>query len=491
MPAKPKIYDSYRSRAMALKDLVFLFESFGVTRVVYKHLAPNDNSKNQPYLAGHFSDLSFMPTGEMTAFSSTSGKTKDPKRQVRYQAALNLSWVSAEGTEYPAPAAKLIYYPQFPEVRLSGFLQGSQFDMGGWMDPSKSGRSPGRILFFGIGRGQRVFCFLTLPGSIMGRELEEARTVQLSNVLMELPLSGFRRRTASVHDAGNLTVTRDLFETLAQRGFHSDIGRAELIAELARIHRKGVIPGKKLRKNGMSMPYRARNGGGYTLEAELGISPNGVAEPDFHGWEVKQFAVKRFDNIDGHAITLMTPEPDGGVYKEQGAESFIRTYGYESTRTPDRLDFTGRHFADTVCDKSSLRLVLSGYDSSQKTITDGSGFIGLIDNRDNIAASWGFAKLIGHWKTKHANAAYIPSIAHDIPGGGRGYFYGKNVRLYSGTDIIRLLRAVSDKTVYYDPGIKLENISVKPKIKKRSQFRVSSSSLAKLYESMDAVDVTK
>ncbi|MEO0062747.1 MAG: hypothetical protein RLZZ08_1307, partial [Pseudomonadota bacterium] len=32
----------------------------------------------------------------------------------------------------------------------------------------------------------------------------------------------------------------------------------------------------------------------YTLEAELGITPNGIAEPDFQGWEVKQYGVRDF-----------------------------------------------------------------------------------------------------------------------------------------------------------------------------------------------------
>jgi hypothetical protein len=29
------------------------------------------------------------------------------------------------------------------------------------------------------------------------------------------------------------------------------------------------------------------NCGGYTLEAELGATPNGYSEPDFMGWEIK------------------------------------------------------------------------------------------------------------------------------------------------------------------------------------------------------------
>ncbi len=34
------------------------------------------------------------------------------------------------------------------------------------------------------------------------------------------------------------------------------------------------------------------------LEAELGVTPNGYSEPDFMGWEIKQFGVKKFDKIE-------------------------------------------------------------------------------------------------------------------------------------------------------------------------------------------------
>ena len=53
------------------------------------------------------------------------------------------------------------------------------------------------------------------------------------------------------------------------------------------IHELGWIESKRLNSDGKAISYRAPNGGGYTLEAELGIVPNGVSEPDYLGWEVK------------------------------------------------------------------------------------------------------------------------------------------------------------------------------------------------------------
>ena len=55
-------------------------------------------------------------------------------------------------------------------------------------------------------------------------------------------------------------------------------------------------------------------GGGFTLEAELGIPKNSVAEPDFLDWEVKQHSVTNFARADsGTVITLMTLEPSAGA----------------------------------------------------------------------------------------------------------------------------------------------------------------------------------
>jgi hypothetical protein len=56
------------------------------------------------------------------------------------------------------------------------------------------------------------------------------------------------------------------------------------------------------------------------------------------------------------------------------------------------------------------------------------------------------------------------------------------VLLAEGTDYSRLLGALARGDVYYDPGIKVENLSSKPIAKRRSQFRVSRSRLKQLYK---------
>jgi hypothetical protein len=255
-----------------------------------------------------------------------------------------------------------------------------------------------------------------------------------------------------------------------------------LLDALRRIHAKGWVPSQKMGKNGVAAPYNARNGGGYTLEAELGISPNGYAEPDYLGWEVKQYGVRDFVKyLAKSPVTLMTPEPTGGLYRDDGVEAFLRRYGYpDKSGKEGRINFggvyaSGRDFhADT-----GLKLVLEGFDPDKGQITNVDGKIALIDREDVVAASWGFKGVIGHWNRKHAKAVYVPSLMRVPP---PEYSYGSRVELCEGTDVLLLLQALASGAVYYDPGIKMEKADTPaPVTKRRSQFRVKHNGLFGLY----------
>jgi len=486
--SKPKIYDSQKSLTLSLASIISIYQDHDVDRVIFKLLSPNDNSKNQPYLAGHFTDIGFIPTKELIASPSTSKKTSDPKRRIKFTADLDYHWLAADGIPYTAPTAKLIYYPQFPEVRLSGFLQGCPIDMGGWMDPTKKGRAERRVLFLGFRRDGTIFAYLATPDSRLAKEVHDSAFIALSGVLRELPYNRVERSNPAVHEPMAHYETEDMFPQLDTTG---DRSRYLLLSELQRIHNAGPIAGKKLNSEGVAESYRARNGGGYTLEAELGVVPNGIAEPDFQGWEIKQFGVKQFHLIDSKVLTIITPEPDGGFYKSEGVKPFMRQYGYDNANIADRRDFTGRHLFEKFCDKTGLTLVMPGFDASVGKMADATGCVGLLDGNDNLAASWSFAKLLGHWKKKHAKAAYIPSVANDTTDGMRSYHFGKMVRLYEGTTIDRLLAGIAQHKVYYDPGIKMEQVSTKALVKTRSQFRIKSKDLNSLYDHLDIVDVTE
>lgn len=445
-------------------DLATVFDMLrdnGVTEVLYKILPRNANSKNQVYLAPDFSQLGKIPSGEVTAHVSTSEKSG--KQEAVFRSALDFHWLDRHGRPQNAPKTQLIFYPQYPEVRLSGFLQGCKNPPTTLWVKEKRGEVPDRILVLGLGNGSKVFGITLPPESPAAREIRAGEPHDAYGVLSILPMPG--------QDAGD--------------------GFLELMTMLCRIHRRGWVPSTRLDKNGMLIPCNASNCNGNTLESLLGIQSNGYSLPDFRGWEVKARQVPNADKLGASTVTLFTPEPVAGVYADEGVEAFIRRYGYPDRRgREDRLNFGGRFFAGRPAGGlTELRLVLEGFDPETGKYAS-TGAIRLLDAKERIAAAWPFAKLLDHWKTKHAHAAFVPSQASKV--GERQYRYGRDILLGEGAVFSRFLRAVNSGKVYYDPGIKLEGVSTaKPKAKKRSQFRVKSLDLPALYESSRIVDACK
>lgn len=368
---------------------------------------------------------------------------------------MDFSWLKDDGTLTVAPYSQLILYPKYPEVRFSGFLLKSKDAPSALMTQ----RLPERILFFSVTAQGKVIGYVTAPDSAMANEFRALHNLSVHGIFNVI----------------DLPVVQN--------------NRQKLVAELCRIHLLGWIKSKRLDKSGIIVPCESSNCGGYTLEAELGIIPNGYSEPDFLGWEIKQFGVPNFARIDSSVITLMTPEPTGGVYKTKGAGEFLREYGYKDKMgRQDRLNFGGIHKANSLHTSTGLTMQLIGFDSESGKIRNTSGKIALLDQQGNEAASWDFASMLKHWNRKHNQACYIPSRS-DLTI-ERKYSYGNNVILGTGTDFQLFLKQMDLGNVYYDPGIKMENVSTKPKIKKRSQFRIKSKYLPRLYNHNEILDVT-
>lgn len=72
----------------------------------------------------------------------------------------------------------------------------------------------------------------------------------------------------------------------------------------------------------------------------------------------------------------------------------------------------------------------------------------------------------------------------------RRYAFGNEVILGTGTRFDLFLQQMQMGNIVYDPGIKMEYVSTSPKIKRRSQFRITSKNLPLLYEKNELVDVT-
>jgi len=413
-----------------------------------KRLSPNDNSKNQVYLGGSFDLLNIFPITEITTDSAG-----DWARE-RFKATMKFSWIDDDGNLSPAPKSQLILYPKYPEVRFSGFLLGCEKPPSDLMTV----RLADRLLFLGVSKSGTVIGHVVSPDSDLAMEFNK------------------------VSDYTEHGVFKILTLQVAENN------RQKLIAELRRIHNLDWIISKRLDSKGNILPCLFSNCGGYTLEAELGITPNGYSEPDFLGWEVKQFSVSNFERIKSSVITLMTPEPTDGFYASSGAEAFIRRYGYaDKTGRLDRLNFGGVHKVDIKHATTNLKMVLDGFDNESEKIRNASGKIALIDLLGNEAASWSFSSLLLHWNRKHNLACYVPSLSDSDP--IRKYKYGNKVILGSGTDFQLFLKQMSIGRIYYDPGIKMENASGDRKIKKRSQFRIKSEYLSSLYKSNEIINV--
>lgn len=417
----------------------------GARRIFAKLLSPNDNSKNQIYLGGDFEVLQVLPSGDPTP--STTGSHGEPI----FKAPLKFSWLDVEGRAFPAPNAQLILYPQYPEVRMSGFLRGAK-----WAPKDVlTVRDEGRVLLFGVGASDQIFCIAGTPGSALANEVQALRGVPSVSVLLDL----------GVPD-----------------GPSAEDSRAILLERLLEISNKGWIEAWRLNADGTHELCSGSNCVGVTLESELGIVGNARSQPDFLGWEVKAATVSKLEVPRLGTITLMTPEPTGGFYKSAGVEAFVRRYGYaDKLGRPNRLNFGGIHRFGERHPSTDLVLEAHGFDAETSTIVKADGELVLTNRNGAVAASWSFSALLSHWNRKHAQAAYVPAVMSSIP--ARSYAFSRTALLARGTSFVHLLAGIASGTVYYDPGIKLETIGKTSRTKRRSQWRISGQHLPNLYTS--------
>ena len=313
---------------MNLNAVRDLFAKAGCNRLYAKLLAENDNSKNQIYLGHDFKSLNLLPILDIRGGD-------DPNRNIM-KASLSFSWLGSDGRIEPAPRAQLILYPSYPEVRFSGFLAGCKHA------PSEilTIRTRHRVLFMGITPDRRILGHAASSGSIVSNQLLSMTRSGTKGIFIEIPMCA----SPEIDD-----------------------DRACLIRSLKHIHEKGWIDSKQLSGDGTLTPCNAPQCGGFTLEAELGISKNSLSEPDYHGWEIKQHHVSSFERLEVGIITLMTPEPDGGQYANEGPEQFVRKFGYpDKNGRADRHNFGGLYRVGVRNPSTRLTLNLIGYQPGEE-----------------------------------------------------------------------------------------------------------------------------
>lgn len=427
-----------------ISSLLKRFSELGAVTAFCKPLAENDNSKQQIYLGGSFDVIQIFPFHDVEATENGKDST--------YKAKLDFLWIDETHTER-ATGAQLILYPQYPEVRLSGFLKNCKSAPSELMRPVPADKRKfnkgldGRVLFFAVTKSRETLAYLAPAESALANELiQKLGDFEKKGVLFNLPLSEKNSKII-------------------------------LLERLAEIRDFGWQPSVKLSKTGELKPYQARNGGGYTLEALLGIIPNGRSEPDFMGWEIKGYSSDR--------VTLMTPEPTGGIYGENGVEVFVRKFGKPTGN--DTLYFTGLHKANSKNSTTGLTLVVNGFNSAKKVIENVNGAVELLTESGECAASWSFEGLLTKWNKKHAQAAYVPYNSNQAE--PPAYQYNSPTLMGEGTNFNLYLSALSAGLVVFDPASKVMNAStLKSTVKARSQFRIPVKKLTNLYQTFEPVD---
>jgi MvaI/BcnI restriction endonuclease family len=435
----------------SLKELLQRLKDLGAQRVFCKPLAENDNSKQQVYFGGSFDVLHMFPFQDIVVDGAGANGT--------YKAKLDLFWIDATHSEQ-AHGAQLILYPQYPEVRFSGFLRGCKLAPSELLRPlPKEQRlfnngADGRVLFFGITDDGKTLAYLAPAGSFIAQ--------------------GFLHQQQS-----DALVKESVFYQLKTEENDS---KTLLLQQLRILIHSGWRPSVSLGTDGVIHPYKAQNGGGYTLEAFMGVVRNGRSEPDFKGWELKAFSSSR--------VTLMTPEPDAGGYGAMGAKKFVEQYGSPSLKDPSTLYFTGTHRSNARNEKTGLTLSVNGFNPSTQKITDVNGAVVLINDSGQEAAVWSFSQLLLKWNKKHAQAAYIPFSS--LHGEDNQYRYANPVLLGEGTDFSRFVCAIVNGSVILDPASKVQDaFTPQSKIKARSQFRITTKHLPALYKTFEAIHLTQ
>lgn len=142
-------FDSLGAALLRMKNL-------GARRFFFKTLQENDNSKQQIYVSDRPDNLSLLHTSWVFDAESSTPK-----------ASIDFHWITPSDTCL-APHAKLIFYPNYPEVRLSGLLQGSRLAPRDYMKPIPKAlrqQQEDRVLLMGVTPEGTVLGHLALPNS--------------------------------------------------------------------------------------------------------------------------------------------------------------------------------------------------------------------------------------------------------------------------------------------------------------------------------------
>ena len=444
-----------------IEDVMCLFRRHGVTVVYSKEMAPKqDNDKNQIYLGDSLNEVSNIFPIEIDERGISSSRTKPGSKfgMPITQARFNFCWMDRAGSLFPAPEAKIIYYFQFPEIRLSGFLSGCN-------NASDALRRRFQTRF-----GKRMFLLGVTPeGVVVGMVLTEVE----DPVVKEWP--EFPSLPAS-----------PVLKVINLDGTISISNRGALLNELRTIFDMGWVKGQKLKKGESgSKPFKGTQGGGYTLEALLGIHTNANQAPDKYGYEVKS-------KSKSNRVSLMTPTADRGFEgnRDNTFREFMGRYGWPCKNNPAQICFNGTHYNQIECKSSGMTLNIDGYnpENSEYTLDAKDVQVALTKSGEKSpAAAWSLYQMIKAWSKKHAAAVYVSTEKNPAL---NQYRYGRRVWIAEGTKVEKLLDAIYGGHVVYDPGHKIREDGT-PKV--RPQWRLiwnrNMKGFKSLYDKAEMIEI--
>jgi hypothetical protein len=473
----------FEHQAKNLDDIRKTLAAHQVRRAVLKQLPKNANDKNQVYMSTDFGVLSdeFALTFNERGLSSSDKDARNVRvaRSISEAAFDQFFWLKADGSLCKAKRVKAIIYPQYPEVRLSGFIT-VENTMPSSLSVSFTKQYPNAKRLLVLGAKPGGDCIGIIYTDLSDALIEEVKALPGNE----------RAKACKIIDFG-------------EPGIHQLFG---LLKPLVGVPLRGC----RLNKMGETLPFTGTQVCGYTLEHSLNIASNSDKEGDIFGIELKTHTSKK--------LTLFTPEPDFGFYAEDFS-AFMTRFGYLDEQGDMRL--TGLHRANIPCAKTGLVLKVTEFrvDEDGEWILDSHGErvrfpyaensplsaktdglqVVLLDANGFVAAGWSFARLMNSWGAKHNEVVYIPAaktLNRDVVQVDLGYSvsvtFSPTVMLCQKTSAERLYKAINDGVIFLDPAPKLHATDA-AKHKRRAQWRVNDISKAAktLYEHVEHVTLIR
>ncbi|MBT1446355.1 hypothetical protein KJI95_17820 [Shewanella sp. JM162201] len=451
----------YEHHLADIEQILALFPENRFTHVLAKVLPKNANDQNQIRWSSDFNmlgslfDFEYAERGPVIS-AKKGGKSRG--RSIPEAVFKNFSWLTNNGREIRAPKVKMLIYAQYPEMRLSGFkTETAEIPASLSVEFTKANPELKRIMILGRTQYGGAIAIIVMPQGNL-----------LKKVLASPGFEG----------SGVIKLLRESY-------IHENDLQQKLTAVVER-----WMPGVRRTIDNTTIPFNGNQVCGYTLEDALEIIPNANKDGDYMGVELKAHTAKK--------LTLMTTEPDMGLYKEDFTK-FMTTYGYEKN---GEWRWTGVHKEGKRSAKSGLTLRIMGYnreESISKQLNREELYIGMFDADGNLAAGWSMERILGGWGAKHNEAVYVPATRintenKELKVSGHKYevFFGKDVVWCRGTNPKKLLDAILDHAIFIDPAPKCDPANPKNN-KRRTQWRVNQihKVIPHLYEQKQEINLLK